>query len=124
MLIRWTKSQCGTVINEKGVDYKGNHIDVPCLLKDGEHYLMKLRGFIDATECDSFQRVKLLGFTGYSADEGRNWVSFDTDSYVIGVIKWNEFYVVLFEGVPRSLPYIPKKPARYYNNVFDISAYR
>ncbi|KOO14418.1 hypothetical protein AKJ18_13530 [Vibrio xuii] len=124
MQIRWSKSQVGKVLNEQGVDYKGKPIDIPSLLKNGEHWYERFRGFIDSNECDSFQRVKLIGFTAFSVDEGHTWTTFDKDMYLIGVRKWNEFYVVLFDGLPRAIPYTPKDPVKYYNNVVGLREYR
>lgn len=123
MQIRWSKSQVGKVLDEQGLDYKGNPIDVPCLLKDGNCWSERFRGFIDSNECDSFQRVKLIGFTAFSFDDGHTWIAFDKLTYLIGVRKWDELYVVLFDGFPRSIPYTPKEPVRYYNNVVGLSDY-
>ncbi|EED26380.1 hypothetical protein VPMS16_3498 [Vibrio sp. 16] len=33
-------------------------------------------------------------------------------------------YVVLYEGVPRSIPYTPLEPVRYYNNVVNLAEFR
>ncbi|KOO14389.1 hypothetical protein AKJ18_13885 [Vibrio xuii] len=119
-----SKSQVGKVLNEQGLDYKGNPIEVPCLLKDGNCWSERFRGFIDSNECDFIQKVKLIGFTAFSVDDGHTWITFDNHSYLIGVRKWDEHYVVLFDGYPRSIPYTPKVLTRYYNNVVTLSDYR
>ncbi|HCG8568217.1 hypothetical protein CGG80_21240 [Vibrio parahaemolyticus] len=120
MLIRYVKSNVGHLIDADGYDVYGKRIDVPALLRDGEHKYSRYRGLINVFECGSFQRVKLVGFTEYSFDEGKNWIQIPENHYVIGVRKSGEFYVVLFNGKPRTLAYIPKEPERYYNNVHFI----
>lgn len=120
MLIRYLKSHVGHLLDSGGLDIYGKRIDVPALLRDGEHKYSKFRGFINAFESSSFQRVKLIGFTKYSFDEGKNWIKIPENHYVIGIRRWNEFYIVLFDDSPRVLSYDPKEPERYYNNVHYI----
>ncbi|EGR3231381.1 hypothetical protein DC898_06310 [Vibrio parahaemolyticus] len=120
MLIRYVKSHVGHLLDSDGLDIYGKRIDVPALLRDGEHKYSKFRGMINAFECGSFQRVKLVGFTEYSFDEGKNWIKIPENNYLIGIRKFGEFYIVLFNGKPRTLPYSPLAPIRYYNNIYQI----
>lgn len=120
MLIRYVKSHVGHLLDSDGLDIYGKRIDVPALLRDGEHKYSKFRGVINAFECSSLQRVKLVGFTEYSFDDGKNWIKIPENHYVIGIRKWGEFYVVLFNGKPRVNAYSPKQPERYTNNVHFI----
>ena len=120
MLIRYVKSHVGHLLDSDGLDIYGKRIDVPALLRDGEHKYSKFRGMINVFECGSFQRVKLVGFTEYSFDDGKNWIKIPVNHYLIGIRKWGEFYVVLFNGKPRALTYKPKEDVRYYNNVHFI----
>ncbi len=120
MLIRYVKSHVGHLLDSDGYDIYGKHIDVPALLRDGEHKYSKYRGLIDAFECNSLQRVKLVGFTEYSFDDGKHWIEIPYNHYVVGVRKWSKFYVVLFNGNLRVYVYTPKEPERYYNNVHYI----
>ena len=120
MLIRYVKSHVGHLLDSDGLDIYGKRIDVPALLRDGEHRHSKFRGMINAFECGSFQRVKLVGFTEYSFDDGKNWIKIPKNHYLIGIRKWGEFYIVLFNGKPRTLAYTPKDPIRHYNNVHYI----
>ncbi|KGR35541.1 hypothetical protein OA39_02478 [Vibrio campbellii] len=120
MLIRYVKSHVGHLLDSDGLDIYGKRIDVPALLRDGEHKYNKFRGMVNAFECGSFQRVKLVGFTEYSFDDGKNWIKIPENHYVIGIRKFGEFYVVLFNGKPRSHIYTPKEPERFYNNVHYI----
>lgn len=120
MLIRYVKSHVGHLLDSDGLDIYGKRIDVPALLRDGEHKYSKFRGMINAFECGSFQRVKLVGFTEYSFDEGKNWIKIPENNYLIGIRKFGEFYIVLFNGKPRALPYSPLAPIRYYNNIYQI----
>lgn len=120
MLIRYVKSHVGQLLDSDGLDIYGKRIDVPALLRDGEHKHSTFRGMINAFECRSLQRVKLVGFTEYSFDDGKNWIKIPDNHYVIGVRKWREFYIVLFNGKPRVLPYTPKESERHYNNVHYI----
>lgn len=124
MLIRWTKSQSGTVLDDKGLDYKGNTLTVPYLKQDGNQNFKTFGGFIDIRMCGEFQKAKLVGFTGYSVDDGQTWVKLEKDTYLVGVFHSDKLYVVLFDGVPRSIPYTPLEPVRYYNNVVDLAEYR
>ena len=117
MLIRYVKSHVGHLLDSDGLDIYGKRIDVPALLRDGEHKYSKFRGMVNAFECGSFQRVKLVGFAEYSFDDGKNWIKIPENHYVIGIRKWGEFYVVLFNGKPRVNAYSPKQPQRYTNNV-------
>lgn len=55
---------------------------------------------INVFECGSFQRVKLVGFIGYSFDDGKNWIKIPENHYLIGIRKWGKFYVVLCNGKP------------------------
>ena len=120
MLIRYVKSHVGHLLDSDGLDIYGKSIDVPALLRDGEHRHSKFRGMINAFECGSFQRVKLVGFTEYSFDDGKNWIKIPKNHYLIGIRKWGEFYVVLFNGKPRVNAYSPKQPERFTNNVHFI----
>ncbi|MFN1535267.1 hypothetical protein [Vibrio jasicida] len=120
MLIRYVKSHVGHLLDSDGLDIYGKRIDVPALLRDGEHKYSKFRGVINAFECSSLQRVKLVGFTEYSFDDGKNWIKIPENHYVIGIRKWGEFYVVVFNGKPRVNAYSPKQPERYTNNVHFI----
>ncbi len=120
MLIRYVKSHVGHLLDSDGLDIYGKRIEVPALLRDGEHKHSTFRGMINAFECGSFQRVKLVGFTGYSFDDGKNWIKIPENHYMIGIRKWGEFYVVLFNGKPRVHVYAPKQPERYTNNVHFI----
>ncbi|HDM8200637.1 TPA: hypothetical protein P0E29_001104 [Vibrio harveyi] len=124
MLIRYVKSRVGHLLDSNGLDIYGKRIDVPALLRDGAHKYSKFRGMINAFECSSFQRVKLVGFTEYSFDDGKNWIKIPDNHYVIGIRKWGEFYLVLFNGKPRSIGYTPKEPERFYNNVYEIKSSR
>lgn len=117
MLIRYVKSHVGHLLDSDGLDIYGKRIEVPASLRDGEHKHSTFRGMINAFECSSFQRVKLVGFTGYSFDDGKNWIKIQENHYVIGIRKFGEFYVVLFNSKPRTYIYTPKEPERFYNNV-------
>ncbi|MDN3683278.1 hypothetical protein QW180_00075 [Vibrio sinaloensis] len=71
------------------------------------------------------KKAKLVGFTGYSVDDGQTWIKLEKkDTYLVGVFHSDKLYVVLFDGVPRSIPYTPVEPVRYYNNVVDLAEYR
>ena len=120
MLIRYVKSHVGHRLDSDGLDIYGKSIDVPALLRNGEHKYSKFRGFINAFESSSFQRVKLIGFTEYSFDEGKNWIKIPENHYVIEIRRWNDFYIVLFNGKLRVNAYTPKQPKRYTNNVYFI----
>lgn len=120
MLIRYVKSHVGHLLDSDGLDIYGKHVDVPALLRDGEYKYSKFRGMINAFECGSFQRVKLVGFTEYCFDDGKNWIKIPENHFVIGIRKFGEFYVVLFNGKPRVYAYTPKEPERYNNNVHYI----
>ncbi|OQQ00555.1 hypothetical protein BK412_21830 [Vibrio campbellii] len=118
MLIRYVRNHRGSLLDSNGYDGYGKFLDVPALLRDGEYKYDRYRGVINAFECRSFQRVKLVGFTEYSFDEGKNWIKVQKNHYLIGVRKCGEFYIVLFNGKPRTLSYIPVKQERYCNNVY------
>lgn len=117
MLIRYVKSHVGHLLDSDGLDIYGKRVDVPALLRDGGYKYSKIRGMVNAFECASFQRVKLVGFTEYSFDDGKTWIKIPEDHYVIGIRKWGDFYVVLFNGKPRVNEYSPKQSKRYTNNV-------
>ncbi len=116
MLIRYVKSHVGHLLDSDGLDIYGKST------RDGEHKYSKFRGMINAFECGSFQRVKLVGFTEYSFDDGKNWIKIPKNHYLIGIKKWGEFYVVLFNGKPRKFAYTPKELERFYNNVYQIKS--
>ncbi len=122
MKIRYVESHRGYLLDERGCDSCGEFVKVPALLRDGEVHYSRYRGVIDAHECGSFQRVKLVGFTAYSLN-GKDWIQL-RDMYehvcVVGVRKLGEYYIMLFDGKPRFLEYAPKQEKRYTNNVFDI----
>lgn len=124
MIIRWTKSQVGTVLDENGHDYKGQKCSVAYLKQDGTQGHKHFGGFIEKGQCEKLQRAKLVGFTSYSKDDGHTWVDFDKNTYLVGVVRWDMLYVVLYEGVPRSIPYTPLEPIRYYNNVVNLTEFR
>ncbi|CAH1536364.1 conserved hypothetical protein [Vibrio rotiferianus] len=120
MIILYVKSHVGTKLDARGHDLNGNFVSVPALLKNGEFKYDKYRGVIDAIECESFQRVKLVDFREYSLDGGKNWIKIESDQCVVGVRKWGEYYIMLFNGQPRLLSYEKQEPKRYYNNVHHI----
>ncbi|MDN3686146.1 hypothetical protein QW180_31335 [Vibrio sinaloensis] len=69
------KSQSGTVLDDKGLDYKGNTLTVPYLKQDGNQNFKTFGGFIDIRMCGGIsKKAKLVGFTGYSVDDGQTWV--------------------------------------------------
>lgn len=125
MQFRYVKSHVGQCVDDKGLDYQGKTIQVPCLLKNGDAKEALFRGTIKASECDNYQRVKLVGFTSYSRDDGETWIELITHSYLVGVRVWGEHYIVLYDGLPKAFTYEPKGPTRYYNNVvtFPLNKY-
>ncbi|EGQ9212493.1 hypothetical protein F8Y87_02100 [Vibrio alginolyticus] len=120
MLISYIKNHSGYLLDSKGYDIHGNLIEVPALLRNGDYRYDRYRGVINVFECDSFQRVKLVGFEEYSLDSGKTWIKVEKNQCLIGVRKWGEFYVVLFNGKPRTITYTPVSPVRYFNNVYHI----
>ena len=124
MLIRYVKNHSGSILDANGYDGYGKCVEVPALLRNGEYKYDRYGGVINAFECRSCQKVKLVGFTEYSFDDGKHWIKVDNNHYLIGVRKLGEFYVVLFNGKPRALPYQPKEDVRYYNNVHFIHSDR
>lgn len=119
--IRFVRSHVGVTLNHYGLNQIGKRIAIPALLRNGNEHFATFMGFIDARECDFMQRVKLLGFTCFSADDGRTWTQWGPHTCVIGIRKWDEYYVVLFDGAPKTLPYPPKLAQRYHNNVVPLS---
>ncbi|MDE3896259.1 hypothetical protein J5N62_02260 [Vibrio sp. CC007] len=117
MQFRYVKTHVGQRVDDKGQDHRGRTIQVPCLLRDGTTKESLFRGAIDVNECDKYQRVKLVGFTSYSPDDGQTWVELETHSYLVGVRVWDEHYIVLYDGLPKAFTYEPKGPTRYYNNI-------
>ncbi|HHF2994358.1 TPA: hypothetical protein ACPJ01_001255 [Vibrio diabolicus] len=117
MLTSYIKNHSGYLLDSKGYDVHGNLIEVPALLRNGDYRYEKYRGVINVFECDSFQRVKLVGFDEYSLDSGKTWTKVEQNQCLVGIRKWGEFYIVLFNEKPRLLSYTPKKDKRYYDNV-------
>lgn len=120
MLIQYVKSHVGHLIDSNGLDTYGRIVDVPALLRSGEEKYCRYRGTIDAAECHFFPKVKLIGFTQYSLDEGKTWIRIEENTCVVGAVRWGEFYIMLFDGEPYLLPYIPKLKERYVDNVYHI----
>lgn len=123
MLIRYVKSHVGHLLDSDGYDIYGKQIAVPALLRNGEYKYGRYRGLITAFECRSLQKVKLIGFTEYSFDEGKNWIKIKENHYLIGVCKWGEFYVVLFDGKPRAIAYTPREDERYHDNIYYLNRF-
>ncbi|MDN3685842.1 hypothetical protein QW180_28915 [Vibrio sinaloensis] len=71
------------------------------------------------------KKAKLVGFTGYSVDDGQTWVRLEKKIpiWLACFIQISSMWF-LFDGVPRSIPYTPVEPVRYYNNVVDLAEYR
>lgn len=124
MLIRWIRGHFGRTLDERGLDYSGRKTDVTYLNVDGDERLKEFAGLIQAEQCEMHSQVRLVGFTEYSQDDGVSWHKLDKNTYVIGVEIHQRLYVVLFNGLPRSVPYTPKEPTMYYNNVYDLNTYR
>ncbi|GAB7228804.1 hypothetical protein VrSk94_24920 [Vibrio rotiferianus] len=123
MLIRYVKNHSGSILDANGYDGYGKYVEVPALLRNGEYKYYRYGGVINAFECRSFQKVKLVGFTEYSFDDGKNWIKIEKNHYLIGVRKRGEFYIVLFNGKPRTITYIPIEDQRYYNNVYYLDQF-
>ncbi|EHZ2738170.1 hypothetical protein CA166_12415 [Vibrio parahaemolyticus] len=120
MLIRYVKNHNGSILDANGYDGFGKLVKVPALLRNGEYKYDSYKGVLNAFECRTFQKVKLVGFTEYSFDDGKNWIKVEKNHYLIGVRKSDEFYIVLFNGKPRQFLYKPKKEKRYINNVHQL----
>ncbi|ARC92166.1 hypothetical protein B6A42_08715 [Vibrio coralliilyticus] len=73
MRLRYVRSHVGSVLDERGFNFKGERIFVEAPLKNGELIPRDFFGAIDSSECFELQKVKLVGFTGYSLDDGKSW---------------------------------------------------
>lgn len=51
----------------------------------------------------------MVGFTEYSFDEGKNWIKIPENHYVVGIWKWGDFYVALFNVKATISAYTPKE---------------
>ncbi len=108
------------MLDTTGLDIRGRHIDVPYVEKHDTLQGARFGGILDSSECNSLPMIKLINFTSYSLDDGQTWHEFGKNTCLVGVKKWREVYVVLFDGLPRTLAYAAKEPKRYYDNVVPI----
>ena len=110
------------ISDNHGRDNKQQSCTVRALLKSGDTRSLTFGGFIDSNRCDFLQRVKIVGVSAFTKEDNAltGWIDFPSSHYVIGVVKWECYYIVLFDGVPRSVELEPVKHEHPKNNVFSI----
>lgn len=110
------------IADNHGRDNKQQSCTVRALLKNGDTRSLTFGGFIDSVRCDFLQRVKLLGISAFTKEDDAlvGWIDYPSAHYVIGVVKWDCYYVVLFDGMPRSVELDSVVHKEHTNNVFQI----
>ncbi|WP_133152422.1 hypothetical protein [Vibrio lentus] len=68
------------------------------------------------------QRVKIIGVSAFTKEDNAltGWIDYPSSHYMIGVVKWDCYYVVLFDGVPRSVELDSVGIEKRTDNVFQI----
>ncbi len=110
------------IVDHNGRDDRSQSCVVQALLKNGDTRSLTFGGFIESDRCDFMQRVKLVGVSSFTQEDHAltGWIEYPSSHYVIGVMMWDCYYMVLFDGLPRSIAMDLPPPRKKENNVFYI----
>lgn len=110
------------IADNHGRDNKQQSCTVCALLKNGDTKSLTFGGFIDSDRCDFLQRVKIVGVSAFTTEDNAltGWIDYPSLHYVIGVLKWECYYIVLFDGIPRSVELESVERELPTNNVVQL----